>query len=75
METNKINPIAYIKAIEIFTDRLQVKKIIPIPFEDAVAQVLFDMNSMFDDAENREAFRMVIDNFRAMTYLEDWYKE
>jgi hypothetical protein len=54
---------------------LQVKKIIPIPFEDAVEQVLFDMDLMFDDAENREAFRMVIDNFRTMTYLEDWYKE
>ena len=70
----KINPTAYIKAIEIFLDRLSVKKIIPIPYKDAVNQVLFDMDSMFDDDENREAFRDVIKNFTEVTDLEGWYE-
>jgi len=73
-QTEKINPTAYVKAIDIFMDRLVVKRIIPIPFKDAVNQVLYDMDSMFDDDENRQAFRMVIDNFREMTNLEGWYE-
>jgi len=69
----KINPSAYIKALEIFLDRLIVKKIIPIPYQDAVDQVLFDMDNMFEDEENRQAFRDVIKNFMEVTNLEGWY--
>jgi len=32
------------------------------------------MDSMFDDDENRQAFRRVMDNFREMTNLEGWYE-
>jgi len=73
-QTEKTNPTAYIKALEIFLDRLLVKKMIPIPFEDAVQQVLFDMDSMFEDEDNRQAFRRVIGNFQEMTNLEGWYE-
>lgn len=73
-QKEKIRPDAYIKALEIFMDRLVVKKIIPIPYGDAVNQVLFDMDSMFEDDENRQAFRNVIANFMEMTNLQGWYE-
>jgi hypothetical protein len=73
-QKEKTNPTAYVKALVIFLDRLLVKKIIPIPFEDAVQQVLFDMDSMFEDEDNRQAFRKVIGKFQEMTNLEGWYE-
>ncbi len=71
----KLNPAAYVKVLEIFLDRLLVKKIIPIRFEDAVNQVLFDMDTMFEDEDNRKAFREVIRNFEENTDLEGWYND
>jgi len=70
----KINPNAYLKALEIFLDRLMVKKMIPIDYKDAVDQVLFDMDNMFEDEENRKAFRDVVKNFKEVTNLEGWYE-
>lgn len=75
MEEKKIDPAVYLKALEIFLDRLLVKKIIPIPYGDAVDQVILDMESMFPDEENRKAFRGMVDNFKAQTDLEGWYEE
>lgn len=71
----KLNPAAYVKVLEIFLDRLLVKKIIPIRFEDAVNQVLFDMDTMFEDEDNRKAFREVVRNFEENTDLEGWYND
>jgi hypothetical protein len=70
----KINPTAYVKVLDIFLDRLTVKRIIPIPYKNAVNEVLYDMDSMFDDEDNRKAFRGVIDNFKEQTNLEGWYE-
>ena len=70
----KINTTAYVKVLDIFLDRLTVKRIIPIPYKNAVNEVLYDMDSMFDDEENRKAFRGVIDNFTEQTNLEGWYE-
>ena len=73
-QTGKIDPTAYVKVLDIFLDRLTVKRIIPIPFGNAVNEVLYDMDTMFDDEENRKAFRGVIDNFTEQTNLKGWYE-
>ena len=70
----KIDPTAYVKVLDIFLDRLTVKRIIPIPFGNAVNEVLFDMDTMFEDEENRKAFRGVIDNFTEQTNPKGWYE-
>lgn len=73
-EKDKLNPAAYVKVLEIFLDRMMVKKIIPIPYKNALNEVLFDMDTMFEDEENRIAFRGAIENFKEQTNLQGWYE-
>jgi len=73
-QKEKLNPAAYVRALEIFLDRMMVKKIIPIQYENAINEVLFDMDSMFEDEENRIAFRGAIENFMEQTDLKGWYE-
>jgi hypothetical protein len=72
---SKPDPIIYVKVLEIFLDRMTVKKIIPIEYENAINEVKFDMVGMFDDEENKKAFESVIKNFEEVTDLKGWYEE
>ena len=64
---------AYLKVLEIFLDRMLVKKIIPIDYKNALNEVVLDMTEMFADDENKAAFKAVIDNLIEVTDLEGWY--
>ena len=52
-----------------------VKKIIPIPYENAINEVKFDMYELFPDEENKQAFDLIIKNLQEVTDLEGWYKD
>jgi hypothetical protein len=71
---SKPDPIIYVKVLEIFLDRMTVKKIIPIDYKNALNEVKFEMVGMFDDEENKKAFELVIKNFEEVTDLKGWYE-
>jgi hypothetical protein len=73
-QMSKPDPIIYVKVLEIFLDRMTVKKIIPIDYKNALNEVKFDMVGMFDDEENKKAFELVIKNFEEVTDLKGWYE-
>jgi hypothetical protein len=73
-QMSKPDPIIYVKVLEIFLDRMTVKKIIPIDYNNALNEVKFDMVGMFDDEENKKAFELVIKNFEEVTDLKGWYE-
>jgi len=73
-QISKPDPSIYIKVLEIFLDRMTVKKIIPIEYKNAINEVKFDMVGMFDDEENKKAFELVIKNFEEVTDLKGWYE-
>jgi hypothetical protein len=72
---NKVDPSSYLKVVELFLDRMLVKKIIPIPYENAINEVKFDMYELFPDEENKQAFDLIIKNLQEITDLEGWYKD
>ena len=72
---SKPDPIIYVKVLEIFLDRMIVKKIIPIEYENAINEVKFDMMNMFPDEENKQAFESIIKNLEEVTDLKGWYEE
>lgn len=74
-QISKPDPNIYVKVLEIFLDRMLVKKIIPIEYKNAINEVKFDMMSMFPDEENRKAFESMIKNFEEITDLKGWYEE
>ena len=71
---SKPDPIIYVKVLEIFLDRMTVKKIIPIEYKNAINEVKFDMMNMFPDEENKKAFELVIKNFEEVADLKGWYE-
>jgi hypothetical protein len=74
-QISKPDPNIYVKVLEIFLDRMLVKKIIPIEYKNAINEVKFDMMSMFPDEDNRKAFESMIKNFEETTDLKGWYEE
>jgi len=74
-QMSKPDPIIYVKVLEIFLDRMIVKKIIPIEYENAINEVKFDMMNMFPDEENKQAFESIIKNLEEVTDLKGWYEE
>ena len=74
-QISKPDPIIYVKVLEIFLDRMLVKKIIPIEYENAINEVKFDMMNMFPDEENKQAFESIIKNLEEVTDLKGWYEE
>ena len=72
---SKPDPSIYIKVLEIFLDRMTVKKIIPIEYKNAINEVKFDMMNMFPDEENKQAFESIIKNLEEVTDLKGWYEE
>jgi hypothetical protein len=73
-QMSKPDPIIYVKVLEIFLDRMTVKKIIPIEYKNAINEVKFDMMNMFPDEENKKAFELVIKNFEEVADLKGWYE-
>ena len=71
---SKPDPIIYVKVLEIFLDRMTVKKIIPIEYKNAINEVKFDMMNMFPDEENKQAFESIIKNLEEVTDLKGWYE-
>jgi hypothetical protein len=74
-QMSKPDPSIYIKVLEIFLDRMTVKKIIPIEYKNAINEVKFDMMNMFPDEENKQAFESIIKNLEEVTDLKGWYEE
>ena len=74
-QISKPDPNIYVKVLEIFLDRMLVKKIIHIEYENAINEVKFDMMNMFPDEENKQAFKLIIKNFEEATDLKGWYEE
>ena len=74
-KSNKPDPNSYLKVLEIFLDRMLVKKIIPIDYKNAINEVKFDMMSMFPDEENKQAFESIIKNLEEVTDLKGWYED
>ena len=74
-QKTKTDPNMYVKVLEIFLDRMLVKKIIPIDYKNAINEVKFDMMSMFPDEENKQAFESIIKNLEEVTDLKGWYED
>jgi hypothetical protein len=74
-KSNKPDPNSYVKVLEIFLDRMLVKKIIPIDYKNAINEVKFDMFNMFPDEENKKAFESIIKNLEEVTDLRGWYED
>jgi len=74
-QISKPDPSIYVKVLDIFLDRMVVKKIIPIEYKNAINEVKFDMMNMFPDEENKQAFELIIKNFEEATDLKGWYEE
>jgi len=72
---SKPDPNIYVKVLGMFLDRMIVKKIIPIEYENAINEVKFDMMNMFPDEENKQAFESIIKNLEEVTDLKGWYEE
>ena len=74
-QKTKTDPNMYVKLLEIFLDRMLVKKIIPIDYKNAINEVKFDMMGMFPDEENKQAFESIIKNLEEVTDLKGWYED
>jgi hypothetical protein len=74
-QISKPDPNIYVKVLGMFLDRMIVKKIIPIEYENAINEVKFDMMNMFPDEENKQAFESIIKNLEEVTDLKGWYEE
>jgi len=70
----KPNPSLFLQAMDIYLERLSVKKIIPIPYENARNEVYFDMINMFPQ-EHQEIFKQAIKDFENITDIEEWYND
>lgn len=70
----KPNPALFLKVIDVYLQRLTVKKIIPIDFNTAKNEVFYDMVESVPDGQE-DIFRKALINFELATDLEGWYNE
>jgi hypothetical protein len=70
----KPNPSLFLKVMEIYLDRLQVKKMIPIPYENAINEVYFSMLEIIPK-DQHNVFNQAIKDFESITDIEEWYND
>jgi hypothetical protein len=70
----KPNPELFLEAMKDYLNRLTIKKIIPIPYENAKSETYFSMLDIVPK-EQHEVFEKAIMDFEAITDVEGWYND
>lgn len=71
MHEDKPKTDLYLKVVQIFLDRMLVKKIIPIDYENALNEVVLDMTNMFEDDENKADLKELKDEIAVLKSFQD----
>ena len=69
----KPNPENFLNVMQVYLDRLVVKKIIPIEYDNAKEEVYYDLVTSFKSELEQQVFRKAIEDFESITNLKDWY--
>jgi hypothetical protein len=70
----KPNPSLFLNVMKVYLDKLLVKKIIPIPYNNAKNEVYFDMLTLISEDEH-SVFKQALADFESITDIEDWYND
>jgi hypothetical protein len=69
----KPNPSLFLSVMSEYLNRMHIKKIIPIDYEDARMQTYYDMVSLFPK-EHQELFKKALEDFESATDVKSWYE-
>ena len=69
----KPNPENFLSVMQVYLDRLVVKKLIPIEYDNAKEEVYYDLVTSFKSELEQQVFRKAIEDFESITNLKDWY--
>lgn len=70
----KPSPSLFLNVMNIYLDRMHVKKIIPIEYKNAKNEVYFDMLNLFAK-EDQHIFKKALADFESITDIEGWYND
>ena len=70
----KPSPSLFLNVMEVYLDRMLVKKIIPIEYKNAKNEVYFDMLNLFAE-EDQHIFKKALTDFESITDVEGWYND
>lgn len=70
----KPNPSLFLSVMSEYLNRLTIKKIIPIDYEQAKMQTYYDMVSLFP-TEHQDLFKTALDDFESITDIKSWYEK
>jgi hypothetical protein len=70
----KPNPSLFLDVMKVYLDRMFIKKIIPIDYNNAKNEVYFDMLNLFAE-EDQHIFKKALDDFECITDVEGWYND
>jgi hypothetical protein len=70
----KPNPSLFLDVMNEYLNRLTVKKIIPIEYENAKMETYYDMVRLVP-LEQQELFKKALDDFDSITDIKGWYED
>jgi hypothetical protein len=70
----KPNPSLFLNVMKDYLNRMTIKKIIPIDYEDAKMQTYYDMVSIVPK-EQQELFKKALEDFENATDVRSWYED
>jgi hypothetical protein len=70
----KPNPSLFLNVMNVYLDRMLIKKIIPIDYNNAKNEVYFDMLNLFAE-EDQHIFKKALADFEGITDVEGWYND
>ena len=68
----KPNPSLFLNVMNEYLNRLTLKTIIPIDYENAKMETYYDMVSLVP-AEQQELFKKALSDFESITDIKSWY--
>jgi len=70
----KPNPSLFLNVMKEYLNRLSIKKIIPIEYENAKMETYYDMLSLVP-SEQQELFKRALNDFESITDIKSWYQD
>ena len=70
----KPNPSLFLNVMKEYLNRLTIKKIIPIEYENAKMETYYDMLSLVP-SEQQELFKKALSDFESITDIKSWYQD
>jgi hypothetical protein len=70
----KPNPSLFLNVMKEYLNRLSIKKIIPIEYENAKMETYYDMLSLVP-SEQQELFKKALSDFESITDIKSWYQD